>query len=68
LETPCKNLCHLDAITGWCDGCGRTGAEIASWINLTPAERRAIMATLPQRMIRAERERANREPETSKAS
>jgi uncharacterized protein len=52
LESPCKNICHLDAVTGFCDGCGRTGLEIASWINLTPAERRVIMAALDQRMIK----------------
>ncbi len=57
MESPCQNLCHLDEITGWCDGCGRTGAEIASWIKFSPVERRAIMATLPQRMASAVRVR-----------
>ena len=28
---------------GLCDGCGRTIAEIAEWLWLTQAQRRAIM-------------------------
>lgn len=50
METPCKNICHLNAITGLCEGCGRSGAEIATWIRLSPQERRAIMAQLPARL------------------
>ena len=53
LESPCQNICHLNVVTGLCDGCGRTGAEIAAWINLAPEQRRAIMTVLPQRMKRA---------------
>ena len=53
MDTPCINLCHLNKDTGFCDGCGRSGNEIAIWIRLTPAERRAIMALLPERLQRA---------------
>jgi uncharacterized protein len=52
METPCINICHLDAVTGLCDGCGRTGAEIAAWASLTPARRREIMRELPERLMR----------------
>jgi predicted Fe-S protein YdhL (DUF1289 family) len=55
LETPCVNICLLDDESGLCVGCGRTRGEIARWIDMTPAERRAIMAALPQRLERMEK-------------
>jgi uncharacterized protein len=54
LETPCVNICLLDNETGLCLGCGRTIAEIAGWAGMSDAERRAVMATLPERMERLE--------------
>jgi len=54
LETPCINVCLLDDETGTCVGCGRTLAEIAAWATMSDAERRAIMASLPERMNRLE--------------
>jgi len=56
LETPCVNVCLLDEMSGLCVGCGRRGDEIARWVEMTPAERRAIMATLPERLERLERQ------------
>jgi len=50
LESPCINLCHLNDDTGLCEGCGRSGAEIANWLQYTPQERSAIMATLSARL------------------
>ena len=55
VETPCVNICLLDPATGTCLGCGRTLAEIASWANLSDAERRTVMAALPARMERLEK-------------
>jgi len=49
IESPCVNICDIDCITGLCQGCGRTLAEIASWSALPSAERRRIMAELPAR-------------------
>ncbi|MGE0441209.1 MAG: DUF1289 domain-containing protein [Gemmatimonadales bacterium] len=42
IETPCRQVCRLggDAV---CDGCGRTSAEIARWLGMTPAERGVVM-------------------------
>jgi len=54
LETPCVNICLLDAAAGLCAGCGRTMEEIARWSALSDAERRAIMAALPARKERLE--------------
>jgi predicted Fe-S protein YdhL (DUF1289 family) len=55
LETPCVNICLLDDESGLCVGCGRSGNEIAHWVEMTPGQRRAIMATLPKRLERLER-------------
>jgi len=55
LETPCVNVCLLDAETGLCIGRGRTIDEIARWATMSGRERRAIMAALPERMERSER-------------
>jgi uncharacterized protein len=52
-ESPCIAVCMIDPGSGLCYGCGRTLQEIASWPRLESAERRAVMATLPQRMTEA---------------
>jgi len=52
VETPCVNVCLLDADTRLCVGCGRTLDEIARWASMTAAERRAIMTALPARTER----------------
>jgi len=49
LETPCIDVCEMDASSGLCIGCGRTLDEIAGWADMSPEERRAIMAVLPAR-------------------
>ena len=50
IETPCIKVCVIDPETGFCVGCGRTRGEIGSWLGLSSAERRQIMATLPDRV------------------
>ncbi|URW76075.1 DUF1289 domain-containing protein [Sphingomonas donggukensis] len=50
--SPCVNVCALDPATGWCTGCGRTGAEIAAWSSVTDAERQRILDRLPPRIAR----------------
>ncbi|GFO82358.1 MAG: hypothetical protein A49_19850 [Methyloceanibacter sp.] len=69
METPCINICVLDDASGICIGCGRSGGEIARWVEMSPAERRAIMDTLPERLKRLERESAagDAEPASSDA-
>lgn len=47
--SPCIGVCVLDA-HGRCEGCFRTGVEIAAWRSLSDAERRHLMfEVLPQR-------------------
>lgn len=45
METPCRNLCTLDA-RKICVGCGRTVDEIVRWRGMTDAQRRAVMERL----------------------
>ena len=50
IETPCNKVCVIDAASGLCMGCGRTAAEIGSWIGMTADERRRVMDELPARL------------------
>ena len=51
IETPCIQVCVIDAPSGLCIGCGRTGEEIGGWLAMTPQARREIMAELPARLL-----------------
>jgi uncharacterized protein len=66
IESPCVKVCAIDATTGWCLGCGRSMAEIASWSTLAPERRRAVMGELDGRkaaiMDRERRSRGYRLP------
>lgn len=50
IESPCNKICSLDPVSALCVGCGRTMAEIESWIRLSADERARIMAELPRRL------------------
>jgi predicted Fe-S protein YdhL (DUF1289 family) len=49
IETPCTKVCRIAPDSGLCAGCRRTIDEIMRWREMTPAERRAVMAALPGR-------------------
>ncbi len=53
ISTPCIKVCVIDRETGLCEGCGRTGAEIAAWYDMSEDDRLRLMAELPERMRRA---------------
>jgi predicted Fe-S protein YdhL (DUF1289 family) len=53
MQSPCINVCVIDATTGLCSGCGRSLAEIAAWTAMTDGERRRIMGELASRQGRA---------------
>jgi predicted Fe-S protein YdhL (DUF1289 family) len=44
--SPCVGVCKLDKVTKLCLGCRRSVAEIASWLDMSEDERRAIIARL----------------------
>jgi predicted Fe-S protein YdhL (DUF1289 family) len=47
--SPCTGICRLDA-RGLCEGCLRTGDEIARWRSMSDGERRHLMdSILPSR-------------------
>jgi len=43
--SPCVGICRLDA-RGFCEGCYRTGDEIARWRNMSDTERSHYMDVL----------------------
>ena len=50
--SPCIGICHLDS-EGLCEGCHRTGNEIALWSQLSDEQRRRLMdSVLPEREAR----------------
>jgi hypothetical protein len=49
IPSPCIGVCRLDPATGTCEGCLRTGAEIASWSTIGDLERLAIVQQLRER-------------------
>jgi predicted Fe-S protein YdhL (DUF1289 family) len=49
IESPCVNVCVMDAGTGLCLGCNRRIDEIAGWRQMTVGERTRIMSELPTR-------------------
>jgi predicted Fe-S protein YdhL (DUF1289 family) len=53
MQSPCINVCVIDASTELCAGCGRSLDEIAGWRGMTEAERGRIMRELPARQVRA---------------
>ena len=50
IETPCEQICLVDAPSGLCRGCGRSLDEIGRWTAYSDGERGRIMAELPQRL------------------
>jgi predicted Fe-S protein YdhL (DUF1289 family) len=49
VASPCNSVCSIDGVTGYCAGCFRTLVEIASWSDLSPAEKRALISMLERR-------------------
>ena len=49
VASPCVNVCKMNAATGWCEGCQRSIAEIASWSTYSAAQKRDVLAQLPAR-------------------
>lgn len=49
IASPCVRLCVIHTEARVCTGCLRTIEEITTWTRYSDAERRAIMAALPDR-------------------
>ena len=50
IASPCTGICKLDEATGWCLGCGRTGAEMDGWRVQSEAARQAVWDQIPSRL------------------
>ena len=50
IETPCEQICIVDAPSGLCRGCGRSLDEIGRWTAYSDGERGRIMDELPRRL------------------
>ena len=48
VASPCVGICSLDD-RGVCEGCLRTGAEIAAWASLSPDAQRRLLNVLSAR-------------------
>jgi len=52
--SPCIGICRLGS-DGWCEGCLRSGDEIARWVAMGETERRRLMEeVLPRRQAALE--------------
>ena len=49
IASPCVNICRMEPLTGWCEGCLRTIDEIAAWGSLDDVARLRICKQLQQR-------------------
>lgn len=49
VPSPCRNVCRMDAASGYCEGCLRTIEEIAGWSGMADDDKRGVWAQLPQR-------------------
>ena len=49
--SPCISVCCMSASTGLCEGCFRTGDEIAGWSSASMDDKRALWKIIEQRML-----------------
>jgi len=52
VKSPCTGVCVLDAKTGYCVGCFRTGEEIGSWMGLSDGGKKRVIAQINKRRTR----------------
>lgn len=54
VASPCIDICRIDPVSGWCEGCLRTLDEIAEWSGLDDLARQAVWERLPARRATAQ--------------
>ncbi len=59
-QSPCVKICLMHPSEGLCMGCLRTLDEIATWSQMSPEARAAILADLPARAPRLRPQRGQR--------
>jgi predicted Fe-S protein YdhL (DUF1289 family) len=53
VPSPCIKVCQLDPATQICLGCQRTMQEIADWLELSDAGKRAVLTRIEARRRQA---------------
>jgi predicted Fe-S protein YdhL (DUF1289 family) len=51
--SPCTDVCRLDKITGYCEGCFRSREEIKAWKTLPDADKLGLFPALLARKAAA---------------
>jgi len=51
IQSPCINICKMDAASGLCAGCYRTLDEITRWSRVDDAARANILAAVARRRM-----------------
>lgn len=54
VASPCISVCRMSATSGLCEGCFRTGDEIAGWSSASVDSKQAIWKIIEQRMLALE--------------
>lgn len=49
IASPCINVCRMHPVSGVCEGCFRTLAEIAGWGSSSDEDKRRILAWVERR-------------------
>lgn len=57
-HSPCIGVCVLDPTFASCQGCGRTGDEIAAWVDMAPSAREQTWERITDRLALTAREKA----------
>ncbi|MEX3314914.1 DUF1289 domain-containing protein [Sulfitobacter sp. PS-8MA] len=68
VQSPCINICVVHPDARICTGCLRSMDEISTWSRMTDAERRAIVAALPNREALLKKRRGGRAAKLARRS
>lgn len=49
IKSPCTNICKMNPVTNYCEGCKRTIEEIASWTRYTDEEKQLVLEQIGKR-------------------
>ena len=60
IDSPCVKICVVEPESRLCTGCLRSTREISMWSRMSPEERQAVMAELPERASKLTRRRGGR--------
>ncbi|MCA0869810.1 DUF1289 domain-containing protein [Seohaeicola saemankumensis] len=60
IDSPCVQICVIHPQERICTGCLRSIDEITRWSKMSPEDRRAVMAELPDRAPRLRKRRGGR--------